>query len=64
MLLSVAADAAIHILHLSSLRRLDSAEPKSLDDIARAQGVTPVSSVEELRGAPISDMDSFRAVTS
>ncbi|MFI2712223.1 hypothetical protein ACH495_19070 [Micromonospora sp. NPDC018662] len=51
----------IHILHLSSLRRLDSSEPKSLDDLAREQGVTPVRSVEELRGAPIDDMDDFLA---
>ncbi|WP_425894678.1 hypothetical protein [Micromonospora sp. DT4] len=51
----------IHILHLSSLHRLDSAEPKSLDGIARAQGVTPVRSVDELRGAPIGDMNDFLA---
>lgn len=53
--------ATIHILHLSSLRRIDSAEPKSLDDLARAQGVTPVHSLDELRGAPVDDMDGFLA---
>ncbi|WP_434740266.1 hypothetical protein [Micromonospora sp. SH-82] len=51
----------IHILHLSNLRRIDTAEPKSLESLAQAQGITPVSSVEELRGESIGDMSDFLA---
>ncbi|MFD0818878.1 hypothetical protein [Micromonospora zhanjiangensis] len=53
--------ATIHILHLSSLRRIDSVTPKSLADLARAQGVGPVRSIDELRGLPVGEMDDFLA---
>lgn len=39
----------------------DPTEPKSLEDLAQAQGVAPVRSVHELRGTPIDDMSDFLA---
>lgn len=51
----------IRILHLAALRRLEGARPKSLDDLAREQGVRPISSVDELGGAPAEGMEEFLA---
>lgn len=53
--------STIHILHLSSLRRVDIAEPRSIEDLAREQGVAPVRSADELRGPELDDMDAFMA---
>jgi hypothetical protein len=55
------ANGTMHILHLCNLQRTDTAAPKSLDDLAREQGVAPVQSLEELRGAPLDDMHGFLA---
>lgn len=51
----------VHILHLSALRRVDTAEPKSIEELAREQGVGPVRSLDELRGSELGDMDAFMA---
>lgn len=54
--------STIHILHLAALRRLDTSQPKSLDDLAREQGVMPVRSIDELRSAPPEDMAELREI--
>jgi ADP-ribose pyrophosphatase YjhB (NUDIX family) len=51
----------VRILHLAALRRLDTAQSKSLDELAREQGVRPIRSIEELQGAPAEDMEEFLA---
>lgn len=51
----------IRILHLTSLRPLETARPRSIEDLAREQGVTPLRSTDELRGAPVDGMEEFVA---
>ena len=53
--------ATIHVLHLSTLRRIPTADPKSIDELAREQGVGPVRSVEDLRVDDPGDMEEFLA---
>jgi hypothetical protein len=50
---------SVHVLHLTRLEALSSAKPRSLDSLAREQQVEPLSSLDELGGAPIEDFDEF-----
>lgn len=50
---------SVHVLHLTRLEALSSAKPSSLDGLARQQQVEPLSSLDELGGAPIEDFDEF-----
>ncbi|SDT48796.1 hypothetical protein SAMN04489716_4058 [Actinoplanes derwentensis] len=52
---------SVHVLHLARLEALDSARPRSLDDLAREQGIRPVTVAGELSGPPIEDFDEFLA---
>ncbi|HET8658838.1 MAG TPA: hypothetical protein VFM55_07540 [Micromonosporaceae bacterium] len=51
----------IHILHIVDLHQVASAGVRSLDSLAREQGVRPLGSASELRGEPIDDFDEFLA---
>ncbi|GGN71420.1 hypothetical protein GCM10010112_38770 [Actinoplanes lobatus] len=50
---------SVHVLHLARLEVLDSARPRSLDSLAREQGIRPLTSADELSGPPIEDFDEF-----
>jgi hypothetical protein len=50
---------SVHVLHLARLEALSSTKPTSLESLARAQDVQPLSSLAELGGAPIKDFDEF-----
>lgn len=52
---------AVRVLHLARLETLNSVRPSSLDSLARQQQVQPLSSLDELGGAPIDDFDEFIA---
>jgi len=53
--------SSVHILHLAKLEALKSARPRSLDSLARQQGVRPVTSSADLAGPPIEDFEEFLA---
>ncbi|MEV6299989.1 hypothetical protein AB0M02_11365 [Actinoplanes sp. NPDC051861] len=52
---------SVHVLHLTRLETVDSARPKSLDQLAQDQGIRPLDSVDELAGSPVDDFDEFLA---
>ncbi|GID29449.1 hypothetical protein [Paractinoplanes brasiliensis] len=54
--------ASVHVLHLTRLEILESARPSSLDRLARQQQIQPLSSLDELGGAPIDDFDEFTTI--
>lgn len=49
----------VRALHLSGLSKIATASTKSLDELAEEQGVSPISSIADLRGAEIDDFDEF-----
>jgi hypothetical protein len=51
--------ASVRVLHLTSLSAVDTAESRSLDELAEEQGVSPLADVQQLRGEPVEDFDLF-----
>jgi hypothetical protein len=51
--------ASVRVLHLTSLTAVDTAESKSLDELAQEQGVSPLADVQQLRGESVEDFDLF-----
>jgi hypothetical protein len=51
--------ASVRVLHLTSLTAVDTAESKSLDELAQEQGVSPLADVQQLCGEPVEDFDLF-----
>jgi len=49
------------VLDIVDLHQVASAAARSLDSLAREQGVRPIESASELRGEPIDDFDEFLA---
>jgi len=45
--------STIRTLHLTKLESLPSAAPKTLEQLAREQGIGPVQSLDDLAGEPI-----------
>ncbi|MEU4562823.1 hypothetical protein AB0F72_30970 [Actinoplanes sp. NPDC023936] len=52
---------SVHVLHLTRLEALDSAQPRSLAALAREQHVGPVRSIDDLAGPAMDDFDEFLA---
>ncbi|MEU4163365.1 hypothetical protein [Actinoplanes sp. NPDC026670] len=52
---------SVHVLHLRRIDVLDSARPRSLEQLARDQGIRPLESLDELSGPPIDDFEGFLA---
>lgn len=49
----------VRVLHIVEISVVDTARSKSLDELAREQGVEPLADVQQLRGEPIEDFDIF-----
>lgn len=49
----------VRVLHITDITVVDTARSKSLDELAREQGVEPIDDVQQLRGEPIEDFDVF-----
>ncbi len=49
----------VRVLHITEISVVDTARSKSLDELAREQGVSPLADVQQLRGEPIEDFDVF-----
>lgn len=50
---------AVRVLHLAGLTKIEAARFQSLDELADAQGVRPLTNLSSLRGEPIEDFDEF-----
>ncbi|MFF0373144.1 hypothetical protein [Actinoplanes missouriensis] len=53
--------SSVHVLHLTGLETLDSAQPRSLEALAREQHVGPVHSIDEFTVPGMDDVDDFLA---
>jgi hypothetical protein len=51
--------STIRLLHLESLEVVRETSMRTLDILAREQGIAPVNDIRELQGEPIDDFEEF-----
>ncbi|SDD03485.1 hypothetical protein [Actinokineospora iranica] len=49
----------VRIMHLTELSVVDTSRTLSLDELAREQGVSPLRSIDQLRGEPVENFELF-----
>jgi hypothetical protein len=50
---------SVRVLHLTSTSTVETADSKSLDELAKEQNIRPLSNIDQLQGEPVEDFDLF-----